>query len=289
MYVWVDALTNYLTGAGYPDTEAESFKKYWPADVHVIGKDISRFHAIYWPAFLMSAGLELPKRIMIHGFLNNNGVKMSKSLGNVVAPEDFVAQYGLDQVRFFFLREVPFGADGSYNHEAIVGRMNSDLANNFGNLAQRSLSMVAKNCEGKVPVPGAFTAADEAILAQANALLDQARAAFDKQEFSRALEAIWSVLGDTNAYFAEQAPWVLRKTDVERMQTVLYVTLEVLRIVAILAQPVMPSAMAKLLGSLGQPEGEARQFTAVPMPIAAGTDLPAPVPVFPKYEEPAEA
>ena len=170
MYVWVDALTNYLTGVGYPDVDSESFRKFWPADVHVIGKDISRFHAIYWPAFLMSAGLELPKRVMIHGFLHNNGVKMSKSLGNVVAPADFVAQYGLDQVRFFFLREVPFGADGSYNHEAIVGRMNSDLANNFGNLAQRSLSMVAKNCEGQVPVPGAFTAEDTAILAQANGL-----------------------------------------------------------------------------------------------------------------------
>ena len=156
MYVWVDALTNYLTGVGYPDVDSESFRKFWPADVHVIGKDISRFHAIYWPAFLMSAGLELPKRVMIHGFLHNNGVKMSKSLGNVVAPADFVAQYGLDQVRFFFLREVPFGADGSYNHEAIVGRMNSDLANNFGNLAQRSLSMVAKNCEGSGSHPGRF-------------------------------------------------------------------------------------------------------------------------------------
>jgi len=214
---------------------------------------------------------------------------MSKSLGNVVAPEDFVAQYGLDQVRFFFLREVPFGADGSYNHEAIVGRMNSDLANNFGNLAQRSLSMVAKNCEGRVPVPGAFSEADTAILGQANALLEQARAAFEKQEFSRALEAVWAVLGDTNAYFAEQAPWVLRKTDVERMQTVLYVTLEVLRIVSILAQPVMPNASAALLNYLGQPEGEARDFSAIATPIAAGTDLPAPAPVFPKYEEPADA
>jgi methionyl-tRNA synthetase len=289
MYVWVDALTNYLTGAGYPDVEAESFKKYWPADVHVIGKDISRFHAIYWPAFLMSAGLELPKRIMIHGFLHNNGVKMSKSLGNVVAPADFVAQYGLDQVRFFFLREVPFGADGSYNHEAIVGRMNSDLANNFGNLAQRSLSMVAKNCEGRVPGPGAFTAEDAALLGQANGLLDTARAAFEKQEFSRALEAIWAVLGDTNAYFAEQAPWVLRKTDVERMNTVLYVTLEVLRIVAILVQPVMPTAAASLLETLGQPDGDARQFSALATPLAPGTVLPAPAPVFPKYEEPAEA
>lgn len=289
MYVWVDALTNYLTGVGYPDTESESFKKFWPADVHVIGKDISRFHAIYWPAFLMSAGLELPQRIMIHGFLQNNGVKMSKSLGNVVAPADFVEQYGLDQMRFFFLREVPFGADGNYNHEAIVGRMNSDLANNFGNLAQRSLSMVAKNCEGMVPAPGAFTAEDTALLALANGLLDVARATFEKQEFSRALEAIWGVLGDTNAYFADQAPWVLRKTDVERMNTVLYVTLEVLRIVSILTQPVMPTASAALLDTLGQPEGAARQFAAISTPLAAGTLLPAPAPVFPKYEEPAEA
>lgn len=289
MYVWVDALTNYLTGVGYPDVESESFRKFWPADVHVIGKDISRFHAIYWPAFLMSAGLDLPKRVMIHGFLTNNGVKMSKSLGNVVAPQDFVAQYGLDQVRFFFLREVPFGADGSYNHDAIVGRMNADLANNFGNLAQRSLSMVAKNCEGKVPVPGAFTDTDTALLAQANGLLETARAAFEKQEFSRALEAIWGVLGDTNAYFADQAPWVLRKTDVERMNTVLYVTLEVVRIVAILAQPVMPAATASLLETLGQPDGASRQFSALTTPIVAGTELPAPAPVFPRYEEPAEA
>lgn len=289
MYVWVDALTNYLTGIGYPDAESEAFRKFWPADVHVIGKDISRFHAIFWPAFLMSADLELPKRVMIHGFLTNNGVKMSKSLGNVVAPKDFVEQYGLDQVRFFFLREVPFGADGSYNHEAIVGRMNADLANNFGNLAQRSLSMVAKNCEGKVPVPGDFSPEDTALLAQAAGLLDVARTAFEKQEFSRALEAIWAVLGDTNAYFAEQAPWVLRKTDVERMNTVLYVTLEVVRIVAILTQPVMPTSAAKLLEVLGQPEGEARQFAAIATPIVPGTELPAPAPVFPRYEEPAES
>jgi methionyl-tRNA synthetase len=255
----------------------------------VIGKDISRFHAVYWPAFLMSAGLELPKRVMIHGHLHNQGIKMSKSLGNVVAPADWVAQYGLDQVRFFLLREVPFGADGNYSHDAIVGRMNSDLANNFGNLAQRSLSMVAKNCEGRVPAPAGFSAEDAALLGQAKGLLDIARAAFEKQEFSRALEAIWNVLGDTNAYFADQAPWVLRKTDVERMNTVLYVTLEVLPNVAILAQPVMPTATAAILDTLGQPEGDARDFAALDTPIEAGTPLPAPAPVFPKYEEPAEA
>ncbi|WP_026553118.1 methionine--tRNA ligase [Arthrobacter sp. H20] len=292
MYVWVDALTNYLTGVGFPDTESERFQKYWPADVHVIGKDISRFHAIYWPAFLMSAGLELPKRIMIHGFLFNKGVKMSKSLGNTVAPKDWVDQYGLDQIRFFLLREVPFGADGSYSHEAIAGRMNSDLANNLGNLAQRSLSMVAKNCDAQVPAPSSFAPADEAILAQVNGLLDAARAAFDRQEFSRALELIWGVLGDTNAYFADQQPWVLRKTDPERMNTVLYVTLEVLRIVSILAQPVMPEGAGRLLTVLGQgtePDDVARQFSAVTTPLVAGTALPAPSPIFPKYEEPAES
>ncbi|WP_341393718.1 methionine--tRNA ligase [Arthrobacter sp. G119Y2] len=288
MYVWVDALTNYLTGVGFPDVESESFKKYWPADVHVIGKDISRFHAIFWPAFLMSADLPLPKRVMIHGFLHNKGVKMSKSLGNVVAPKEWADQYGLDSVRFFLLREVPFGGDGSYSHEAVVGRMNSDLANNLGNLAQRSLSMVAKNCGAAVPQPGEFTAEDTAILAAAGELLEVSRKAYDVQDFHGALEATWKVLGDTNAYFAEQAPWVLRKTDVERMNTVLYVTLEVLRIVAILIQPVMPDSAAKLLTVLGQNDDGARQFSAIASPLVPGTPLPAPAPIFPKYEEPAE-
>lgn len=292
MYVWVDALTNYLTGAGYPDTESEQFKKFWPADLHVIGKDISRFHAIFWPAFLMSAGIELPKRVMIHGFLHNNGVKMSKSLGNVVSPSDWVEQYGLDSVRFFLLREVPFGADGSYSHDAVVGRMNSDLANNLGNLAQRSLSMVAKNCEAKVPTPGEFTAEDTAIMDRARGLLESVRDQFEVQDFHRALESIWTVLGDTNAYFAEQAPWVLRKTDPARMETVLYVTLEVLRLVAILIQPVMPTSAAKLLTLLGQGEKDddaTRLFAAIATPLVAGTPLPAPAPIFPRYEEPTEA
>ncbi|MFI8414655.1 methionine--tRNA ligase [Paeniglutamicibacter gangotriensis] len=284
MYVWVDALTNYLTGTGFPDTKSESFKKYWPADVHVIGKDISRFHAIYWPAFLMSAKLPLPKRVMIHGFLHNNGVKMSKSLGNVVAPADFTSQYGLDQVRYFFLREVPFGADGSYSHDTIVGRMNSDLANNLGNLAQRSLSMVAKNCGGVVPTPEGFTDKDQQVLAEAGKLLEICRDSFDRQEFSKALEAMWTVLGDTNAYFAGQAPWVLRKTDAARMETVLYVTMEVVRRVSMLLQPVMPSAAASLLMILGQPEGSTRDFQSFDVPLASGTWLPVPTPIFPKHE-----
>ncbi|TYC99568.1 methionine--tRNA ligase [Arthrobacter echini] len=292
MYVWVDALTNYLTGVGFPHTDSELFRRFWPADVHVIGKDISRFHAIYWPAFLMSAGLELPRRVMIHGHLHNRGVKMSKSLGNTVAPADWVEQYGLDQVRFFLLREIPFGADGSYSHETVISRMNADLANNFGNLAQRSLSMVAKNCDGIVPVPGKLTPADTGILDQAHALLDSNRAAYERQEFSRALEAVWLVLGDTNAYFAEQQPWVLRKTDPERMATVLYVTLEVLRVVAILTQPVMPTSSGRILTALGQgsrDDDPRRSFLALDQRIEPGTPLPAPSPVFPKYEEPAES
>ncbi|GAA1341061.1 methionine--tRNA ligase [Arthrobacter roseus] len=285
MYVWVDALTNYLTGVGYPNTNSEAFTKYWPADVHIIGKDISRFHAVYWPAFLMSADLALPKRVMIHGHLHNKGIKMSKSLGNTVAPRDWVDQYGLDQVRYFLLREVPFGADGSYSHEAITGRMNSDLANNLGNLAQRSLSMVGKNCNGRVPTPGAYTDADHQILDQANALPAICRDFFERQEFSRALETVWAVLGETNAYFAEQQPWVLRKTDVDRMNTVLYVTMEVLRVVALLIQPVMPGGADKLLHVLGQADDDARTFSSLGTPLVPGIELPAPAPIFPKYED----
>ncbi|MGA9869772.1 MAG: methionine--tRNA ligase [Rhodococcus sp. (in: high G+C Gram-positive bacteria)] len=281
MYVWVDALTNYLTGVGYPNTESESFEKFWPADLHIIGKDITRFHTVFWPAFLMSAGVELPKRVFVHGFLNNKGEKMSKSVGNVVDPFALVDEFGLDPLRFFLLREVSFGQDGSYSAEAIVTRMNADLSNELGNLAQRSLTMVAKNLDGKVPTPGPFTADDEALLARADALLDICRREFDVQALHSALEAIWSVLGETNRYFSKQEPWVLRKTDPDRMATVLYVTLEVLRIVGVLIQPVMPTAAARILELLGDP---AREFTDIATRIVPGEPLPAPSPVFPKYE-----
>ena len=286
MYVWVDALTNYLTGLGYPDTEDTKFQKYWPADLHLIGKDIARFHAVYWPAFLMSAGLELPKRVYAHGFLFNQGEKMSKSVGNVIDPHSLIEEYGLDQLRFFLLREVPFGQDGNYSHDAIASRINSDLANDLGNLAQRSLSMVAKNLGGAVPAPGEFTAEDQAMLDEANAVVETFRTAFDAQAFHRGLEGVWRVIANANRYFTAQEPWVLRKTDPERMATVLYVTAEVLRIVAILVQPVMPDSMAKLLTQLGQPEGDARQYAAISERLAPGTELPKPAGVFPRYEEP---
>jgi methionyl-tRNA synthetase len=289
MYVWIDALTNYISGVGFPDETSEAWRRFWPADLHVIGKDIVRFHAVYWPAFLMSAGLPLPKRVFAHGFIFNKGEKMSKSVGNTVDPFDLARAYGVDQVRFFFLREVPFGQDGSYSHESIVARMNADLANDLGNLAQRSLSMIAKNLEGAVPTPGDLTAEDEALLAQARGLLGAARAAFDTQEIHRALEAIWFVVAETNRYFTAAAPWALRKTDPARMGTVLWVTAEVLRIVSILVQPIMPRSAGLLLDSLGQPEA-ARDFAHLLTSIAPGLVLPPPAPVFPKYVEPdAEA
>lgn len=287
MYVWVDALTNYLTGAGFPDTESEAFRKYWPADLHVIGKDIIRFHTVYWPAFLMSAGIELPRRVFAHGFINVRGEKMSKSVGNVIDPLALVDEFGVDQVRYFLLREVPFGQDGNYTEEAIIGRINADLANEFGNLAQRSLSMVNKNLGAAVPSPGPFTADDDELLAAADALLPTVRAHFDAPAMQLALEAIWSTLGAANRYFSAQEPWVLRKSespvDQQRFATVLYTTLEVVRIAALLVQPVMPESAAKLLDLLGQP-ADARTFAAVGIRIAPGTPLPAPEGVFPRHQ-----
>ncbi len=288
MYVWVDALTNYLTGLGFPDTEGELFQKYWPANFHVIGKDITRFHTIYWPAFLWSAGLELPREVFAHGFLLVDGAKMSKSVGNVLDPAQLVESFGVDPLRFFLLREVTFGQDGSYSAAAIVSRINSDLSNDLGNLAQRSLSMVAKNCGSAVPEPGEFTAEDREVLDAADALYAPVREDFDRLDYHRALERVWKVIAQVNRYFTAQEPWKLRKTDPARMATVLYVTLESLRIVATLVQPVMPDSMSRLLDQLGQPEGEARAFAALDRRIVSGTALPAPEGIFPRYEAPTE-
>ena len=286
MYVWVDALTNYITGVGYPDTDSASFKRYWPADIHVIGKDILRFHAVYWPAFLMSAGVALPRRVFSHGFLFNRGEKMSKSVGNVIDPFALGAHYGVDQLRYFFLREVPFGQDGNYSHEAIVQRINADLANDLGNLAQRSLSMIAKNLNGVLPEPGAFSNEDEAILAAADGLVEEARQAMREQAIHLTLEAIWRVVARANRYFAGEAPWALRKSDPARMGTVLYVTAEVLRQIATLTQPAMPDASGRLLDLLAVGEG-ARAFADLGPAgrLTPGVKLPAPQPVFPRYVE----
>ncbi|MCZ7865929.1 methionine--tRNA ligase [Agrobacterium salinitolerans] len=287
MYVWVDALTNYITATGYIEDKNGPRAKYWPADVHIIGKDIIRFHAVYWPAFLMSAKLPLPKRVYAHGFLLNKGEKMSKSLGNVVDPANLVNHFGLDQVRYFFLREVSFGQDGSYSEEGIATRINADLANGIGNLASRSLSMIVKNCDGQIPTPGEFTEEDKAMLGSADGLLEICREEMGKQLIHRALAAIIAVVSETDRYFASQEPWALKKTDPERMGTVLYVTAEVVRQIGILLQPFMPESCEKLLDLVAAP-ADKRDFAALGEAgrLVPGTPLEAPKPVFPRYVAP---
>jgi methionyl-tRNA synthetase len=288
MYVWLDALTNYITAVGYPDTEGE-YARYWPADLHMVGKDIVRFHAVYWPAFLMAADLEPPRRVFAHGWWTNEGQKISKSLGNVIDPIKLVETYGLDQVRYFLLREVPFGNDGDFSHRAMVNRMNGELANDLGNLAQRSLSMVNKNCGAQVPEPGAFCDDDHALLEAAQGLLAALRQAVDRQLFHEGLEAVWQVVRAANGYVDRQAPWALKKTDPARMQTVLYVLAETIRRMAILLQPFMPGSTARLLDQLAVPAGE-RDFTALDRALIAGTQLPKPEGVFPRFvEQPEDA
>jgi methionyl-tRNA synthetase len=285
MYVWVDALTNYITAAGFPDETAPRWR-YWPADIHLIGKDIVRFHAVYWPAFLMSAGIALPKRVFGHGFLFNRGEKMSKSVGNVVDPFTISAHYGVDQVRYFFMREVSFGQDGAYSHDAIVNRINADLANDLGNLAQRSLSMIGRYADGVVPTPGTFTAEDQTLLAAADGLIERCRFEMSQLAIHLMLTAIWQVVADANRYFASQEPWALRKSDPARMATVLYVTAEVVRQVGILVQPVMPSAAARLLDLVAAP-ADARTFASLREAgrLKPGAALPAAEPIFPRYVE----
>jgi methionyl-tRNA synthetase len=281
MYVWVDALTNYLTGAGYPGGGEGRRVGRWPADLHIIGKDIVRFHAVYWPAFLMSADLELPRQVFGHGFLLNRGEKMSKSVGNVVDPLAMAKLYGVDQLRYFLLREVSFGQDGSYSHEAIVTRCNADLANGLGNLAQRCLSIIAKNCGGVVPEPG--PAHDQLGLA---ALLERVEGAMSDLALNRALEIVWDGVALANRYFADMAPWALRKEDPAMADGVLYWTAEAVRILAILARWAIPASADKLLDLLAQ-DPLARDFAALGIALKPGTQLPAPQGVFPRWVEPA--
>lgn len=281
MYVWIDALTNYVTGTGFPN-ESDPRWKYWPADIHVIGKDITRFHAVYWPAFLMSAGLDLPRKIFGHGFILSHGSKMSKSTGNVVDPFHLAEIYGVDQTRYFFLREVTFGQDGNCSPELMTNRINADLANGLGNLAQRSLSMIAKSFGNELPTPDAFEPADEAILSAADGMYDRARAAMDRQEIRTYLDAVWATVDATNKYFATEKPFD-RALPRERKATILYVTAEVIRQIAILVQPAMPESSSKLLDLLAQTT-EQRSFNNLGpgCRLAPGTELPLPHVIFPR-------
>ncbi|KQN72870.1 methionine--tRNA ligase [Devosia sp. Leaf64] len=289
MYVWVDALTNYITGVGYPDEQSELFKKFWPADLHVVGKDIIRFHTVYWPAFLMSAGLPVQHRVFAHGFLTVDGQKMSKSLGNVIDPFQLVDTFGPDAVRYFFLREVSFGNDGDYSNEKLVNRVNADLANNLGNLAQRSLSMINKNCDGKVPTLGTLTDADNAIIAEVTEALDAAQKAMDAQLVHEATGALVAALSSANNYFAGQEPWALKKTDPARMATVLYVTADTVRRIAIPMLAFVPASAARLLDQLAVPEDQRTLSAALNVNgMVPNTDMPVPQGVFARLEKPAE-
>ncbi len=285
MYVWLDALTNYLTATGWPDEQAPR-AGFWPADVHLIGKDILRFHAIYWPAFLMAAGVAPPKRVSSNGWWTVEGEKMSKSLGNVVEPRALVATYGLDQVRYFLMREKPFGADGSMSHAALVSRINVELANDLGNLAQRTLTLIARNCGGRLPARTPPTEADAALLDAAAALPALLRERMERQVFHEALEETWKVIRAANAYIDHQAPWALNRTDPARMAAVLRVLADALRAIATVLQPFMPGSMARMLDQLGVP-AEARTLAALADPLAEGGALPPPAGVFPRYVEPA--
>lgn len=287
MYVWIDALTNYLTAVGYPDTDAPEYRRYWTeaeqSPVHIVGKDILRFHAVYWPAFLMAAGLPVPHRIVAHGWWTIEGQKMSKSLGNVISPQELVGEYGVDAVRYFLMREIPFGNDGNFARENLITRVNTELANTVGNLAQRTLSMVAKNCDGKVPDGRDFTEDDLKIMHQMRELNLEKK--MDVQDFSGALEKILHFARKANEYIDEQAPWTLRKTDHARMETVLYTLLEVLRSLGIMLQPFTPDAAGRLLDQLSVPQGE-RMSThrAEHYRLKAQTKLSKPEGIFPRIE-----
>jgi methionyl-tRNA synthetase len=289
MYVWLDALTNYLSALDWPQDTARC-ARWWPCDWHIVGKDILRFHAVYWPAFLMSAGLEPPRRVFAHGWWTNEGQKISKSLGNVIDPHALIARYGLDPTRYFLLREVPFGNDGDFSHAAMVRRLNHDLANDYGNLVQRVLSMIARNCAGRVPEPGPRADADESLLAAAGALPATLRPLVAELQLHRALEAIWEVVGAANRYADAQAPWSLRRTDPPRMATVLWTLAETIRRLAVLTQPFVPGASAAILDQLAVPAG-ARSFAALDgaAGLVPGTGLPPPAGVFPRFVAPEAA
>jgi methionyl-tRNA synthetase len=293
MYVWLDALTNYITGVGYPDTQSETYKRFWPADLHLIGKDVVRFHAVYWPAFLMSAGLNLPRQVFGHGFVLHRGEKMSKSLGNVVDPLGLADAFGIDQLRYFLLRDVSFGQDGSYSAEAIVTRCNADLANSFGNLAQRTLSFIAKNCAGKLPHGGKGDAADHALLELIRSTGAELCRLWTDLALSQGIETWMHAVFACNQYIDAQAPWSLRKTDPDRMTAVLATLVQAIRDLGILIRPVVPGSADILLDQLGVPDeertiaalGDGQSYARL---AGSGFTLAPPRPIFPKLELPAD-
>jgi methionyl-tRNA synthetase len=285
MYVWLDALTNYLSAIGYPDVKSDDFQNFWPADMHIVGKDILRFHAVYWPAFLMAADLPLPKKIFAHGWWTNEGEKISKSVGNIIDPLALIEEFGLDQTRYFLMREIPFGNDGNFVRDNMINRINADLANNIGNLAQRTLSMIQKNCDGKIPQRGELEKDEKIMLHNSYYLIDNLRPKIDEQNFYNVLEEITALAGVANEYIDKQAPWELKKTNPERMNTVLYNLAEVIRCIAILLQPFTPMAADKILGQLAITQDK-RDFACLNERhrLTSGIELPPPSGVFPRFD-----
>jgi methionyl-tRNA synthetase len=283
MYVWVEALVNYLTVLDFPDMESDAYHTFWKQATHILGKDIIRHHAVYWPALLMAAEIPLPKRIFAHGWWTREGQKISKSVGNVIDPIELVKRYGVDPVRYFLMREVPFGKDGDFSETAFKHRVNGDLANDLGNLSQRVLSFVQKQADAKTPAWKNLVEADHSLLVMAKALPEQILAFADKQEIHKICEAIWAVVGEANRYVDAMQPWALKKTDVERMNSVLFVLMETIRRVAIVTQPIMPDSCGRILDALAVPK-KLRDFASLNTSLKVGTPLPVPEPIFPRIE-----
>ena len=282
MYVWIDALCNYLTSIGYPDENSNNFKKYWPA-LHVVGKDILRFHSVYWPAFLMAADLEPPTRVFAHGWWTNEGEKISKSVGNIIDPYEIVSKYGLDQIRFFLFREVPFGNDGDFSKDSIVQRLNADLSNNYGNLVQRICSFIKKNCDSTIINNFDNNEDDKILLSSSIETLNKYKEYLNNQEIDKAIKEVFLLLNETNIYVDRQAPWILKKTNIERMNTVLSVSIEIIRRTTILLYPIMPESCGSILSllNINMSDVYLSNYKTIPSKPMKIND---PFPIFPRIE-----
>ena len=282
MYVWLDALTNYLSACNYSSSENDALSKFWPADIHMVGKDIVRFHAVYWPAFLMAADLPLPKKIFAHGWWTNEGNKISKSLGNVIDPFELVEKYGVDQIRYFLMREVPFGNDGDFSNSQLINRINSDLANGYGNLFQRVTSMIIKNCNAVIPIrPNDFQDEDLKLINSIRNSLQNYRSLMDEQKFDQFLKNIWLVISDANKYVDNQAPWSLKKNDFQRMEVVLYTLIETIRQISIMLQPFIPNTSKSILDHIQIPLVQ-RDIKSIELFFDGGIKISTPKPLFPR-------